>query len=145
MNPVPEFLDVPGVDLGFFLLYRRWVLFISLFRICNGRLATLLQAVQERWNYFVSCPHRPHSSDAFIQLEEGSSTSVWTLSVYFENRHILVECNHFAQERKDIFGWRDMVESFRFHPTLILFFLKQILNHTNCDMFILYSSLHCIL
>ena len=23
MNPVPEFLDVPGVDLGFFLLYRR--------------------------------------------------------------------------------------------------------------------------
>ena len=33
-------------------------------------------------------------------------------------RHILVECNHFAQERKDIFGRRDVVESFRFHPTL---------------------------
>ena len=29
-------------------------------------------------------------------------------------RHILVECNHFAQERKDIFGKRDVVESFRF-------------------------------
>ena len=27
--------------------------------------------------------------------------------------HILVECNHFAQERKDIFGRRDVVESFR--------------------------------
>ena len=40
--------------------------------------------------------------------------------------HILVECNHFAQERKDIFGRRDVVESFRFHPTLILLFLKQI-------------------
>ena len=33
-------------------------------------------------------------------------------------RHILVECNHFARERKYIFGRRDVVESFRFHPTL---------------------------
>ena len=41
-------------------------------------------------------------------------------------RHILVECNHFAQEIKDIFGRRDVVESFRFHPTLIVLFLKQI-------------------
>ena len=41
-------------------------------------------------------------------------------------RHNLVECNHFAQERKDIFGIRDVVESFRFHPTLIVLFLKQI-------------------
>ena len=41
-------------------------------------------------------------------------------------RLILVECNNFAQERKDIFGRRDVVESFRFHPTLILLFLKQI-------------------
>ena len=40
--------------------------------------------------------------------------------------YILVECNHFAQERKDIFGIRDVVESFRFHPTLIVLFLKQI-------------------
>ena len=38
----------------------------------------------------------------------------------------LVECNHFAQERKDIFGIRDVAESFRFHPTLIVLFLKQI-------------------
>ena len=41
-------------------------------------------------------------------------------------RHILVECNNFVQERKDIFGRRDVVESFRFYPTLILLFLKQI-------------------
>ena len=41
-------------------------------------------------------------------------------------RHILVECNHFAQERKHIFGRRDVVESFRFHPTLTVLFLKQI-------------------
>ena len=39
-------------------------------------------------------------------------------------RHILVECNHFARERKDIFGRRDVVESFRCHPTLIVLFLK---------------------
>ena len=41
-------------------------------------------------------------------------------------RHILVECNHLARERKDIFGRRDVVESFRCHPTLIVLFLKQI-------------------
>ena len=34
--------------------------------------------------------------------------------------------DHFARERKDIFGRRDVVESFRFHPTLIVLFLKQI-------------------
>ena len=39
--------------------------------------------------------------------------------------HILVECNHFARERRDIFGRRGVVESFRFHPTLILFYLKE--------------------
>ena len=37
-----------------------------------------------------------------------------------------VECNNFAQESKDIFGRRDVVESFRFQPTLIVLFLKQI-------------------
>ena len=41
-------------------------------------------------------------------------------------RHILVECNHFARERKDIFRRRDVMESFRFYPTLIVLFLKQI-------------------
>ena len=41
-------------------------------------------------------------------------------------RPILVECNHFARERRDIFGRRDVVESFRFHHTLIVLFLKQI-------------------
>ena len=46
--------------------------------------------------------------------------------VHLTVRHILVECNHFARERKDIFGRRDVVESFRFQPTLILLFIKQI-------------------
>ena len=44
-------------------------------------------------------------------------------------RHILVECNNFARERKDIFGRRDVVESFRFHPTLIVLFLHNHFMH----------------
>ena len=39
-------------------------------------------------------------------------------------RHILVECNHFAQKMKDIFGKRNVVETFWFHPTHILLCLK---------------------
>ena len=39
---------------------------------------------------------------------------------------ILVECNDFARERKYIFDRRDVVESFRFHTTVIVLFLKQI-------------------
>ena len=31
-------------------------------------------------------------------------------------RHILVDCNTFVQERKCIFGKRDVVVSFKFHP-----------------------------
>ena len=40
-------------------------------------------------------------------------------------RHILVECNHLAQTRSDIFGRCGVVESFQFHPELILNFLKD--------------------
>ena len=48
----------------------------------NGAVANKLHSVkpvQERWNCLVSCPHRSYSSDAFIHLEKGSSTSVWAL------------------------------------------------------------------
>ena len=40
-------------------------------------------------------------------------------------RHILVECNHLAQTRNDIFGRCGVVESFQFHPELILNVLKD--------------------
>ena len=40
-------------------------------------------------------------------------------------QHILVECNHVAEKRKDIFGKRNVMESFRFHSTLILLYLKE--------------------
>ena len=39
--------------------------------------------------------------------------------------HRGVECNHFAEKRKDIFGERNVMESFRFHLTLILLYLKE--------------------
>ena len=66
-------------------------------------------------------------------------------------RHILVECNHFAQVREDIFGRRDVAEIFIFHPTLILvFFLKNVsfimnFNKDNFDNLILHSSLHYVI
>ena len=59
-----------------------------------------------------------------------------------------VECNHFVQERKDIFGRRDVVESFRFHPSLVLALnkkLKKVSFVINCDDFILHSSLQCVI
>ena len=37
-------------------------------------------------------------------------------------RHILVECNHLARTRNDIFGRCGVVESFQFHPELVLIF-----------------------
>ena len=34
-------------------------------------------------------------------------------------RHILVECNHLAQTRNDVFGRCGVVESLQFHPELV--------------------------
>ena len=39
-------------------------------------------------------------------------------------RHILVECNYFAEERKDIFGERNVAESFSFQPTHFVVFKR---------------------
>ena len=50
-----------------------------------GSLAVLLQAVQEGWSCLVSCPHRSYIFDTFIHPKEGSSTSVWALSVYSDS------------------------------------------------------------
>ena len=40
-------------------------------------------------------------------------------------RHILVECNHLAQTRNDIFGRCGVVESFQFHLELVLKILRD--------------------
>ena len=86
-----------------------------------GRLAVLLQAVQEGWSCLVLCPHRSYIFDPFMKDPPPQCEHCRCILTV---RHILVECNHFARERKDIFGRRDLVESFRFHPILILLFLK---------------------
>ena len=65
--------------------------------------------------------HRTHSYILKKDPPPQCEHCQWILTV----RYILVECNHFAQERKDIFGRRNVVELFRFHLTLILLFLKQ--------------------
>ena len=64
-------------------------------------------------------------------------------------RHILVECNHFTEKRKDIFGGRVVVESFRFHPHSFHFILKSIRIIIRFKLYIsyklfLHSSLHCV-
>ena len=50
-----------------------------------GRLAVLLQAVQEGWSSLVPCQYRSYTSDTFIYLAQKPSTSVWALSVYSDS------------------------------------------------------------
>ena len=54
-------------------------------RISPGKLAVLLQAVQEGWCCLVSYPHRSYTFDTFIHLEERTSTSLCALSVYSDS------------------------------------------------------------
>ena len=55
--------------------------------------------------------YRAYSFDAFIRLDDGSPTLVWSAIILLKNG--------------DIVGGRDVVESFSFHATLILFYLKE--------------------
>ena len=59
-----------------------------------------------------------------------------------------------VQTRKDIFGRRDVVESFRLYPTFILLFKKRKrkevkfnlnFNSDNCDNFILHIALYGVM
>ena len=81
----------------------------------------------------MSCPYRSFSSDPFTHLEEKIFHLLLTVS------NILVECNNVAEKRKEayIFGKRDVVESFRVHPLILLYFKMSffILNFNlyNCD------------
>ena len=80
-----------------------------------GRLAVLLQAVQEGLSCLVSCPHLSYTSDPLIYLEERSSTFCEHFYYILIVSHILVECNDFAGKRKYIFGKRNVVESHTFY------------------------------
>ena len=58
-----------------------------------------------------------------------------------------MECNHFAEQRKDIFGGTDVVELFRFHPTLLLLYIKECQFHNALsisDKLLSHNSLHCV-
>ena len=70
-----------------------------------------------RMNVCVPCQHRSYTSDSLCE----HCQCILTVC------HILVGCNHLAQTDKDIFGCRDEVESFRFHPILVL--NKRVLGH----------------
>ena len=64
-------------------------------------------------------------------------------------RHILVECNHLAQTRNYIFGRCGVVESFQFHPELVLKFLRdseffQNFNWTKMWYFIYCTALYTV-
>ena len=62
--------------------------------------------------------------------------------------HILVECSHFAKKKEeDIFGKRNVLESFSFHLTLNIFYLKEFYNKLNlciCNEENLLSSFYCL-
>ena len=61
---------------------------------------------------------------AKLSLQYGSKIKMFGI-VRSRTRLILVECNQLAEKRNDIFGKGNLVESFRFHPILILLYLKQ--------------------
>ena len=60
-------------------------------------------------------------------LKKNSSPQCEHCQCILTVRHILVECKHLAQTRNYIFGRCGVVESFQFHPELVLNF-KEILN-----------------
>ena len=94
----------------------------------HGRLAVLLHYRRCRKDEVVLCRARighTHLTHSYI-LRKDPPPQCEHCRCILTVRHNLVECNHFARERKDAFGRRDVMKSFRFHPTLILLFLKQI-------------------
>ena len=80
----------------------------------------------------MSCPHRSYTFDPFIYLEQRSSTS---------------EFNNFAEERKDIFRGRDVIDVSPHNHFIIFKSVLVLITHFNlyiCDKHILYRSLHCL-
>ena len=67
-----------------------------------------------------------HLTHSYI-LKKNPSLSVSTVSVF--QQFATVECNNFDEKRKDVFGGRDIVESFRLHHVnFILFKIIQFYN-----------------
>ena len=92
----------------------------------NGAVMNKLHSVKPVLGEWQSSYRRCRKDEVVLCRARIGHTHLTHSFINLTVRHILVECNHFAQERKDIFGRRDVVESFRFHPTLIVLFLTQI-------------------
>ena len=60
--------------------------------------------------------HLKEGCDYLHHLHPYSLSTRGLLTVH----HILVVCNHLPQTKKNIFGRKDVVQLFRFHPTLVL-------------------------
>ena len=111
--------------------YRK--LFFSETGICNGEVVNKLHSVKPvlgdwrcRKDEVVLCRARighTHLTHSYI-LRKDPPPLCEHCQCILTVRHILVECNHFNQEKKDIFGRRDVVESFQFHPELVFKILR---------------------
>ena len=123
-------LDLPRTKVG--VSYTDFKLLISQYIFStwqddwNGAVAKKLHSVKPGWSCLVSYPDRSNSLTHSYILRNDPPPQCEHCQSILTVRHILLECNNFAREKKDIFGRRHVVESFRFHPTLILLFLKQI-------------------
>ena len=122
-TPAMTVLDLPHVKFGvpfteFKHQIRQYVFFSFFFFFFTVSASpVLLQAVQGGWSWqWCDCVDRtrlPHISR--------SKHHQCILTV----RHIMEECNNFAQTRKYILGKRDMAQSFRFYLTLVLLFFGR--------------------
>ena len=83
------------------------------------RLAVLLQAVQK--DDVVLCRTRighTYLTHSYI-LKKDPPPQCEQCQCIRTVRHILVECNHLARTRNDIFGGCGVVESVQFHPEIM--------------------------
>ena len=104
----------------------------------KGAVANKLHSVKQilgDWQSYRRCkkdevvlsfPYRPCIYDSFTYiLKKDPPPQCEHCQCILMVRHILVECNHLAQTRNDIFGRCGVVESFQFHPELVLIFFKD--------------------
>ena len=82
-------------------------------------------AVQEGWCSLVSCPHRSYTSDPFLRKDPPPQCELCQCILTI--RHILVECNHFVEKRKDIFGKRNVMNHLDFIPHTFYYILIYII------------------
>ena len=105
----------------------------------NGAVANKLRSIKPVLGYWQSSYRRCRKDEVVLcraRIGHAHLTHTYILSkdppprcehcqCILTVQHILLECNHFAEKRKDVFGKINVMESFRFHPTLILLYKKE--------------------